>query len=61
MPRKDTACVRIGGEPLEFEPNLPHQGHALDAEKIFVPGLFKPSADVLPLISDGTASCPPAV
>ena len=51
-------CLRCGLEtnPLEFEPNLPHQGHALDAEKVLVHGLFKPSADVSPLIPSGTAS-----
>jgi hypothetical protein len=48
--------VVFGGEPLEFEPTLPHQSHALDAEKVFAHGLFKPSAAVPPLISGGAAS-----
>ena len=56
-PRKDTACVVVfGGEPLEFEPTLPHQGHGLDAEKVLVDDLFLPSAAVPPLISGSTAS-----
>ena len=45
---------RVGGDPPELEPNLPHQGHALDAEKVLVLGYFLPTADVPPLIHGGT-------
>ena len=31
---------RAGDEPLEFDPTLPHHGHALDAEKVLVRGFF---------------------
>lgn len=51
----------IGGEPLEFKPNLAHQGHALDAKNVLAHSLFKPSADVPPLTSGGTASRTPRV
>ena len=44
------------GEPLEFEPTLPHQGHALDDEKVLAHGLFQPGADVPPMIHGDTAS-----
>ena len=51
-------CLRrgIGGEPLEFEPTIPHQGHALDAEKVLAHGWFLPRTVVLLLIPGGTAS-----
>ena len=61
-PRKGSTCVVVfGGEPLEFEPTLPHQGHALDDEKVLVHGLFQPSAAVPPMIPGSTASRTPGV
>ena len=60
-PRKGTACVAtFGGEPLEYEPTLPHQSHVLDDEKVLVHGLFPPSAAVPPLIPGGTANSTPS-
>ena len=55
--RKGSTCVVVfAGEPFEFESTLPHQGRALDAEKVHVDDLFLPSAAVPPLITGSTAS-----
>lgn len=60
--REGSTCgVVFGDELLEFEPTIPHQGHALDDEKVLVHGLFQPSADVRPMIPSSMVSCIPGV